>query len=127
MTNRDRIEAYFDNSLSTTEKESLLRDIQSDSSLKSEFQLQKDIVEGIQVYRKQELIARLNAVNVASTGQTTLLKIVGGLGIAAAITGGAFWYFTDDNTTQDSMNEVVSENVISEETVYRTNLKSTNT
>lgn len=116
MTNRDRIEAYFDNSLSTTEKESLLREIETDASLKSEYEFQKDIVEGIQAYRKQELIARLNAVKVASTGQTTLIKIVGSLGIAAVITGGAFWYF-NDNTAQDSMNEVVSENITLEESL----------
>ena len=100
MTNRERIEAYFDNQLSTTEEESLLRDIESDSSLKTEFEFQQDIVEGIQAYRKEQLIARLNNVKVASTGTSTLTKVIGTMGVAAIITGGLFWYFDSDKAVQ---------------------------
>ena len=106
MTNRERIEAYFDNQLSTTEEESLLRDIESDSSLKTEFEFQQDIVEGIQAYRKEQLIARLNNVKVASTGTSTLTKVIGTMGVAAIITGGLFWYFDSDKAVQMPVEEI---------------------
>jgi vacuolar-type H+-ATPase subunit E/Vma4 len=93
MTNRERIEAYFDDQLSTTEKESLLRDIESDPSLKAEFDFQNEVVEGIQNFRKEELITRLNNVEVASVGTSALTKIIGTIGVAAIVTGGLYWYF----------------------------------
>lgn len=96
MTSKERIEAFFDDQLSTTEKEGLLRDIESDQSLKAEYEFQKEVVEGIQAYRKQELIAKLNTIEVASVGSSTLIKILGTLGIAAVVSGGLFWYINND-------------------------------
>ena len=101
MTNRERIEAYFDDQLSTTEKESLLRDIESDTALKAEFNFQNEVVEGIQAYRKQQLITRLNNVKVASFGSSALTKIIGAIGIAAIVSVGLFWYFNGAETSQE--------------------------
>ena len=109
MTNTERIEAFFDDQLSATEKEGLLRDIESDQSLKTEFEFQKEVIEGIKVYRKQELIAKLNAVEVASVGTSTLTKILGSLGIAAIVSGGLFWYYSTDQvatTTEENIETI---------------------
>lgn len=107
MTNRERIEAYFDNNLSTTERESLLRDIESDPSLKAEFEFQQEVINGIKAYRKEELIARLDNVQVASIGNATLTKILGAIGLAAIVSGGLFWFYgTDNNERIESENSI---------------------
>jgi hypothetical protein len=97
MTNNERIEAYFNNQLNDADKEQLLRDIDSDASLKSEFQFQQEVIEGIKAYRKQELIGRLNQIEVASTGQSLLLKTIGVVGIATIITVGTYFLIGNDS------------------------------
>ena len=106
MTNSERIEAYFDEQLSSTEKESLLRDIEADQSLKAEFEFQKQVIEGIQTYRKQELISKLNTIKVGSAGSSTLTKILGAIGIAAVMTGGLYWYFGSDEEIKSVESEI---------------------
>jgi hypothetical protein len=86
MTNSERIEAYFNNELQEAEKQQLLNDVDSDPSLKSEFQFQEDIVDGIKAYRKKELISRLDNVPIAVTGQSVILKTLGVIGIAGIAT-----------------------------------------
>ena len=54
MTNQEKIEAYFDNQLSADEQKDLFSQLESDASLKKEFEFQEEIVEGLKAYRKQE-------------------------------------------------------------------------
>lgn len=90
MTNNERIEAYFNNELTESEGQQLMQDINSDASLKSEFQFQENVIDGIKDYRKKELIARLDNIQVASTGQSILLKSLGIVGIATVVTVGTY-------------------------------------
>ena len=46
MTGKERIDAYFDNTLSSTERESLLQEIEADPNLKSEFDFQRSLGDG---------------------------------------------------------------------------------
>ena len=90
MTNYEKIEAFFDGELNEAERESLLREIESDPALKQEFELQKDIIEGIKAYRKEQLIARLDRLDVAASGQLTLLKTLGLIGLAGILLVGGY-------------------------------------
>lgn len=93
MTNSERIEAYFNNDLSETENQQLLQDVDSDPSLKTEFKFQQEVVDGIKTYRKQELIANLDKIQVASVGQSVLIKTLTAVGIATVVgIGGYMWY-----------------------------------
>ena len=92
MTNNERIEAYFNNELSESDRLQLMQDIDSDASLKSEFQFQENVIDGIKNYRKKELIARLDNIQVASTGQSILLKTIGAVGIATVVTVGTYMW-----------------------------------
>ena len=92
MTNNERIEAYFNNELPESDKQQLLQDIDSDASLKSEFQFQENVIDGIKDYRKKELIARLDNIQIASTGQSILLKTIGIAGIATVATVGTYMW-----------------------------------
>jgi len=116
MTNRERIEAYFDNELSSTEKESLLQEMESDSSLKSDFEMQKEIIEGIKAYRKEQLIAKLNTVKVSSVGQASFLKLAGILGAVAIISGGTLWYFYSNNNSIEPEKQEPNQEVVLEDT-----------
>ncbi len=90
MTNYEKIEAFFDGELTEAERESLLREIESDPALKQEFELQKDIIEGIKAYRKEQLIARLDKLDVATSGQVSLLKALGLAGLAGILLVGGY-------------------------------------
>lgn len=109
MTNSERIEAYFNNELPEAEKQQLLNDVNSDPSLKSEFQFQQEVVDGIKAFRKKELIARLDNVQIASTGQAVLLKTLGVIGIAGIATVSTFMWVNNnsDNETVIDKTEIV--------------------
>ena len=102
MTNYERIEAYLNNELSESEGQQLMQDINSDSSLKSDFQFQESVIDGIKDYRKKELIARLDNIQVASTGQSMLLKGISIVGIATVVSVGTyFWVNSKDEQPID--------------------------
>ena len=90
MTNYEKIEAFFDGELNESERDLLLREIESDPALKQEFELQKDIIEGIKAYRKEQLIARLDKLDVATSGQVSLLKTMGLIGLAGILLVGGY-------------------------------------
>lgn len=106
MTNNERIEAYFNNELPEADKQQLMQDINSDASLKSEFQFQESIIDGIKDYRKKELIARLDNIQIVSAGQSILLKTIGAVGIAAVVTVGTYMWLNradDQLITSDDL------------------------
>jgi len=109
MTNSERIEAYFNNELSATENQQLLQDIESDATMKSDFKFQQEVVNGIKAYRKQELIANLDKIQVASVGQSALIKTLTAVGIATVVgIGGYMWYNnTISEPSQPQNQEVV--------------------
>jgi hypothetical protein len=114
MTNQERIEAYFDNQLSADEQKDLFSQLESDASLKKEFEFQEEIVEGLKAYRKQQLINRLDNVRVASGAQSMWLKAAGLVGAAIVLTGAAYWMYsigsdTQTKITQDTKIEEVAE------------------
>ena len=138
MTNNERIEAYFNNELPEADRQQLMQDINSDASLKSEFQFQESVIDGIKDFRKQELLARLDNIQVASAGQSILLKTIGVAGIATAITIGSYMWInsaedqpviqeevskteqlvTQPEVTQEEVvNELEPNNIVTEEKV----------
>jgi hypothetical protein len=106
MTNNERIEAYFNNELPEADKQQLMQDINSDASLKSEFQFQESVIDGIKDYRKKELIARLDNIQIVSAGQSLLLKTIGVVGIATVVTVGTYMWLNraeDQGITTDDV------------------------
>jgi len=115
MTNSERIEAYFNNELPDAERQQLLNDVDSDATLKSEFQFQQEVIDGIKAYRKKELIARLDQVKIASTGSSILIKTLSVVGIATVATIGTYLWV--NNSTNDVVNTTKlnnTEQIISE-------------
>ena len=107
MTNNERIEAYFNNELTESDRQQLMQDVNSDASLKSEYQFQQGVIDGIKDYRKKELIARLDDIQIASTGQSLLLKTLGIVGIVSVVTVGTYMWVNQTNDqplTADAVN-----------------------
>jgi hypothetical protein len=72
--------------------------LQKDPVLKQEIQMQQDIVNSLKAYRKNQLKARLDALDAAGGGsitQFTALKIAASIGLTAIVTYGAYLFFDE--------------------------------
>ena len=115
MNNFEKIEAYFNNELSSSEKNEFLNEIESNSELKSEYNFQNDIINGIKEARKAELKAMLDKVPIDSTGtaSTSLYKVFVG-GAATILIGTSIWYDVNSDSevsTSENKIEVVNEKI----------------
>lgn len=111
MKHIDKVAAYFDNELSEAEKQDFLKELEANPELKSEFEFQQQVVEGIQAARKAELKAMLDNVPVASVGTSStsiIYKAILG-GAATILVGtGIYWYYFSSNTPAESVQEPVT-------------------
>ena len=108
MTNYERIEAFFNNEFTEAEQQQLHQDMESDASLKADFQHQKEVVNGIKAYRKAELIARLDNIQIITSGQSLLLKTLGIIGVAS-IFAVSTYIWINMSEEQPTKNELVVE------------------
>ncbi len=117
MDNFEKVEAYFNNELNDSEKNDFLSEVESDANLKSEYNFQNEVINGIKEARKAELKAMLNNVPVASlsTASSSLHKILVG-GATTLIIGSSFWYYFNSI----SANNEVKENIIVDVTPLNT-------
>jgi len=104
MDHFDKIEAYYEGTLSEAEKLELLNQIEADPKLKSEFEIQGEMIEGIKAYRKAELMAKLDAVQITPATQHLFAKLFGGAVLATALGVGAYFYFqpNEDSSKKDA-------------------------
>ena len=96
------------------------KQLESDPALKAESDLQADIVGGLKEYRKLELKARLDAINVGPTwmefmGQSALMKSMGGVIVASLIGTGIYLYGEQDEQVESgatvTINAPVAESI----------------
>lgn len=98
LENSELIDAYLDGKLSGKEKLEFEEKMQTDPVLETEFQLQKDIVNSLKEYRKAELKARLDNINVGSgvgSGINAVNWVITA-GITSMIGLGAYLYLNQD-------------------------------
>ncbi len=101
MENSQKIEAYFNNELSSADEQQLIKELESNPELKQDFEFQQDIVEGLKSYRKEQLIARLNEVKIISTTQHLVVKVISSVAVVAVVGLGAyFFYYTNNNESR---------------------------
>ncbi len=112
MKNFEKVEAYFNNELNDSEKNDFLREVESNAELKSEYNFQNEVINGIKEARKAELKAMLDNVPIAtvsSTASTGLYKLLVG-GAATLIIGTSMWYYFNSS----SQSEITNKNTIVE-------------
>jgi hypothetical protein len=102
----DLIEKYLTGKLPEDQHFIVEDKIASDTQFADEFHLQKSIIEGVKTYRKTQLKARLDAVDVSPgflefAQQSTLVKSFGGIAIASLIGAGVYFYSEITETNQN--------------------------
>lgn len=100
MSNRDYtdlIEQYVSGTISDSDKVMLESEFLSNPSLRGEVEFQREMVNGLQQFRKAELKARLDNVPVEvgvmqTLGQSTLVKVAASIGVTALVIGGIYYF-----------------------------------
>lgn len=105
------VSRYLEGEMSDIEKLNFENQLVNNTDLQEEFQLQKDILEGIQDYRKAELKARLDNIAVPSSGiyQYLGVKIAALVTLTTLIGFGAYFTFVADDQGPASEIAVVSD------------------
>jgi len=96
------IDAYFDGTIKPTEKIMLENKIQTDPLLKAEFDLQQNIVSGIEATRKAELKQRLSAVDIGTPAgivSSAAVKWITGSLISVSLIGGLLYWNIKDKSS----------------------------
>jgi hypothetical protein len=108
--NSEKIEAYLRNDLSPIEKAEFEERIARDPLLQNELTLQQDIIASLQDFRKSELKARLNRIDLTE-GQATnvnllfYFKAAGTLAIVAMLGYGSMWLLNQPNSPEPALTE----------------------
>lgn len=91
----NQIDDYLSGKMSEVDKLSFENQINTDSFLKNELNLQNDIITSLRGARNLELKARLNAIDVAgvSTGANLGWKIAAGVVIVSGLFTASYFYF----------------------------------
>lgn len=99
----ETIEAYILNNLDTADAASFREALSKDPLLQQEYNVQKETIQSLQDYRKTELKARLNKIEVPSNNWQNIARLAASLFILSSI-GGAIFFFTnkEESNTQPS-------------------------
>ena len=94
MTNFELIDDYLTNRLTESQKVAFEQQVASDTSLKADVELQKNILEGIKSARATELKSMLNNVPIGSPVSVSFsaLKIAAGIVGAGLLIGSIYYY-----------------------------------
>ena len=112
MENSQKIDAYFNNELSSSEKEQFLAELETNAELQKEFAEQKEIVQGIQDYRKTQLINRLNDIKIVSTSQYVAVKVISSIAVVTLVGLGAYFIYFNNTTNTELLNNPVTEEIV---------------
>ena len=106
-----QIEKYLEGGMSGEEMKSFESSLLKDPALKAEFQLQKDIVSSLKEFRKAELKARLDQINVGSYsgGISTGLKIALTAALTASVGLGIYYFSNEEPVVENTTIEQVEE------------------
>ena len=89
----NNIESYLTNKMSAAERKFFEAQLAKDPLLQNEVNFHKDVIEGLQDYRRKELKERLNNLDAKGGNNYTGLKI-GAAAIALSLIGFGTYYFT---------------------------------
>lgn len=111
--NQEQIDKFHSGRMGEAEMSDFKQQLESDPSLKMESDLQADIVNGLKEFRKNELKARLDAINVGPSWvefvqQSALMKSMGGV-IVASVIGTGIYFLGEKNESIDTSNPITIE------------------
>jgi hypothetical protein len=96
----NQIEAYLSGEMNPEQLAKFESELQVNPELQQELSFQTEVIQGIGEYRKAELVARMEAINVSPVWwsfveQFSALQYIGGA-VVATIIGGAAWFAFQD-------------------------------
>lgn len=97
LPHKEMIDAYLTGRMSPEESEQFLQRMANDPALKEEFQMQKDLVHSLQNFRRQQLKARLNTIDVGSGYSFTSaagFKLMAGAALLALLGTGTYFAYS---------------------------------
>lgn len=117
LNHTEQIERYLEGNMSGEELQAFEKLLDKDPMLKSEFELQEDIINAIKESRKAELKARLDNINVGAynTGISGAKIVLTGA-ITAAIGLGIYFYGQDK--AAESPSEVIQQPMIEDSNAF---------
>ena len=124
---QEKIDNYHAGKMTPDEITSFEEEMSRDPSLISESNFQKEIVDGLKEYRKSQLKARLDAIDIGPTWiefaqQSTLMKSFGGVAVATMIGAGVYFYAEPDKEV-DLTSEIKIEAPVAEPFVFDWSIK----
>jgi len=93
LNSLNNIESYLTNKMSAAERKFFEAQLAKDPLLQNEINFHKDVIEGLQDYRKKELKERLNNIEVKGGNSYTGIKVAASVALATLI-GLSSYYFT---------------------------------
>ncbi len=124
--NEENIDAYLTGKLNASDKFALEEGMKKDPLLKSEVDLQNDIIESLKNSRKIQLKNRMNSLDAyTSTGVSSAIKIAASF-ITIGIIGAGIYYMSifSTNTKDKEVVEAVLEKNAREQSLKQDNTKS---
>lgn len=117
LNHTEQIERYLEGNMSGEELQAFEKLLDMDPMLKSEFELQQDIINAIKESRKAELKARLDNINVGAyhTGISGAKIVLTGA-ITAAIGLGVYFY--SQEKTAESPSEVIEQPIVEDTNTF---------
>lgn len=114
MNNFDNIDEYLTNRLSEQDREVFEQQLNSDAALKSEVELQSQIIEGLKKARIADLKAMLNKVPVegAPITEFSTLKVAAGLIGTAVIVSAGYLFFNNKTSDLPLLSPPVEDSIV---------------
>lgn len=121
---QDQIDSYLSGRMTAEEAARFDASLQANPELRQEVAFQSEVVQGIQHYRKAQIKARLDAVQVSAgwwgaVQQSSVLQWVGGVVAVSLISAGVFWFVSQPTEEEVPAKQVKEEKpeVISESNI----------
>lgn len=109
MSNFDLIDDYITNRLQGADREAFEKQLASDPGLKSEVELQKQIIEGVRAARAAELKTMLGNVPIDNTIQVdfSVVRFAAGLAAAGVLAASLYFYFKPEINLPDASTDLL--------------------
>jgi len=116
LTNEQLVGRYLDNEMSEIQRLEFENQLVQDSSLKEEYHLQKDLIEGIKEARRLELKARLDNIPINTPlFQTIGFKSVMIASVTAGIGLGAYYFLNQKSDAPASQIDITKNQLVIED------------
>lgn len=124
LNQQQQIESYLAGEMSAEEISAFESQVEVNPELRQELHFQSEVISGIGEFRKAQLIARLDGLNVSTAWwsvvqHSSVLQYAGSALAIIGIGGAAYWYTTNaEEALPDAGNEIVVDAPVHEPVIF---------